>query len=114
MALERSSLPESLPSRHIERTDQPVERSQDDDVLDPHGPGPGERGEDKCAQHQERLRREDQAATIYTIDNHPREEPHQHHRHKGRKRNDAQHHRRIGQLQHQPCLRHQLHPGANQ
>ena len=105
---------ERLAPGHVERSDGAVERRQQDHVPDANGAGPGQRRERERAQHQQDLRRDDQAAAIDAIDHHAGEQADQQDRRELRERDDAEHRRRVRQLQHQPRLRGALHPGARE
>ncbi len=105
---------ERLPPRHVERAHKSIERGEHDHVFDFDDAGPGQSREHERADHQQRLRADYQAAAIDVIDHHAGEQCDQHDRHEARKRDDAEHQRRIRKLQHQPRLRDHLHPGADQ
>ena len=105
---------ERLAAGHVERTDGAVECGQQNHVPDADGAGPGQRREREGAQHQQDLSRDNQAAAIDAVNHYAGEQTDQQDRRELRERDDAEHRRRVRQLQHQPRLRGALHPGAGE
>ena len=105
---------ESLPSRLIDGINRAQGRRQDEDHPQPHDVGHGQQPEQERQQAQGGLGAQQEAALVRAVSDQAAVGSQQQHGQELGGGHQAQQGAGAGQLQHQPGLRHHLHPGAHQ
>jgi hypothetical protein len=104
---------EGLAPRHVERVDQTLQGSENNDFPESDDMCQSERSQGKRLDGSSGLRPHQQLAAIEALDPHAREWSECKRNNLPREAHDAKQRRRMGQLIDQPACRHPRHPGAD-
>ena len=98
---------------HRERVGEAVDDRHGPDERHRHEVKPGRRGEDQRAGHLDGLRRDQEAPPVRAVGGDSGQRREKKRRNRSRESHEPENESGVGQTQHEPALRHDLHPGPD-